>query len=119
MTSYDHFVMFHAPASSAHNIIINIEKSYPDLSVWKGNVFPPHPPEVHDFIWHRALANMITLHEKQRREVRDSERPTMMGKIEILSAQTWLRKRAEDELAIKALSKQMLGEQPSTKGLSA
>jgi len=120
-SSYTHHVMF-IPTQNRYNISISVERGYPDLSVWDAVTYPPHPPEIHDFIWHRALANLITLTERQRREIGvlgEVQRPVINTNIEIMYARTWLSKRAEDELAIKRISKQMLGEQPSRKGLSA
>lgn len=119
MSSYDHYLMLHPIPSNMHNIAINIEKDYPDLSQWTGPVYPPHPPEIHDFIWHRALANMATNAERQRRESTGGEQGRLMGQIEVLYAKVWYEKRATDDILIKTISKQMLGEQTSSRGLSA
>lgn len=116
-TSYDHFILWAPPVSTRHVIGASIEKGFPDLSTWTTAVSPPHPPEVHDFVWHRALANLITNAEKQRRESKSGER--IMGQIEVLFAQRWLNQVALDDAEIKRLSKSMLGDQPSAQGWSA
>lgn len=117
-SSYDHYIRFWPFSNNRYNIQINIEKSFPDLSNWtSATVYPPHPPEVHDFIWHRALANLVSNTEKQRRESPDGR--SIMGKVEILYAQKWIAQVAQDELVIRNLSKQMLGEMPTARGWSA
>jgi len=115
-STYTHYVLFYPPVNNRYNLAIHIEKAYPDISVWTGTVYPPHPPEIHDYIWHRALSNLATNAEKQRRESSKGER--LMGQIEVLYAQMWQAKKVEDERAIKLFSKQLLGDQPSSRGLS-
>jgi hypothetical protein len=119
MTSPTHFLLFYPPTQNRYNIGITFEITYPDLSTWNDSTYPPHPPEVHDYIWHRALANLATNAERQRREIREGNRPVMMGQIEVLYAQHWQGKKIEDEIAIKNLSRSMLGSQPTTRGWSA
>ena len=119
-TVYSHYILFYPPTNNRYNITVYIEKTYPDLSVWTKTVYPPQPPETHDYIWHRALANMVTLAEKQRRSTASSDRQAgrLMGQIEVLYAKMWQSKKLEDEKAIKQLSKQFVGDQPSSRGLS-
>ena len=116
LTDYTHYVRFYPPLNNRYNLTALIEKAYPDLSVWKGNVYPPHPPEIHDFIWHRALANLVTNAEKQRRQSKDGSR--LMGQIEVLYAKMWQSKKVEDERTIKKFSRQLLGNQSSSRGWS-
>jgi hypothetical protein len=116
LTSYDHYVIFVPPVAMRYAIGVNIERGYPDLSDWSGSIYPPQPPEIHDYIWHRALANMVTNAERQRRE---SETGRLMGQIEVLYAHHWKQQVEDDELEIRRLSKEMLGDQPSSKGWSA
>lgn len=108
-SSPEHFLHFWPPANQIYNIAIAIEKSYPDIAVWNAATYPPHIPEVHDAIWHRALSNLATNAEKQRRET--AER-TNTG-VEVLYAQHWMRKALEDEIMIQGLSRRMLGGGPS------
>lgn len=107
--SIEHYLMFNNPADKRYNIDIHIEKDYPDLTTWTTAVYPPHPPEIHDCIWHRALANLTTNAEKQRRETKEK-----LGQaIEILYGQVWKQKVLEDEKFIKDFSRNLLGGQPS------
>lgn len=112
-TSTEHYLMFNKPADKRYNIDIHIEKGYPDLATWTTVVYPPHPPEIHDCIWHRALANLTTNAEKQRRETKERLGQT----IEVLYGQHWQRKALEDEKFIKDFSRNLLGGQPA-QGLS-
>lgn len=110
-SSPEHFVLFYPPAGQRYNISISIEKSYPDISTWTAAKYPPHPPEVHDAIWHRGLANLATNAEKQRRSSESGDR---IGQaIEILYAQMWQRKAMEDEIMIQNFSRRLLGGGPS------
>ena len=116
-SSLEHFLMFYPPTSGRYNINVHIEKTYPDLSNWTSNtVYPPHPPEVHDYLWHRALSMMSTNAEKQRRESKDGR---LMGKIEILYAQHWKEQKLKDEISLRNLNNQMTGNMPSSRGFGA
>ncbi len=120
-SDFVHTLFFYPPTAQRYNIRLFIEKEYPDLAAWTDAVYPPQPPEVHDYIWHRALANLATNAEKQRRESRwkENEAGRVTSTIEVLYAQMWKAKVAEDELRIVNLSRRMLGDQPSTRGFSA
>lgn len=112
-SSPEHYLMFNRPADDRYNIDIHIEKGYPDLATWNTATYSPHPPEIHDCIWHRALANLATNAEKQRRET--AER---IGQhIEVLYAQHWKQQALDDEKFIKDFSRNLLGAQPA-QGLS-
>lgn len=119
-TAFDHYVLF-PPCNQRYNVTVHLKKSYPDLGDWEvgDKVYPPHPPEIHDCIWQWALAEMVSNTEKQRREVRDAERPTMMSRIEVLYAQKWVAKQEKNKRFILNFSKRMLGEKPIGRGLSA
>lgn len=106
----EHLLHFWPPANQIYNIAIAIEKAYPDINVWNSSTYPPHLPEVHDAIWHRALANLATNAEKQRRET--AER--INSGVEVLYAQHWKQKAFEDEIMIQGLSRRMIGGGPST-----
>lgn len=109
-SSPEHFLMFSNPADKRYNIEVHIERTYPDLGTWDASTYPPHPSEVHDCIWRRALANLATNAEKQRRESKGGER---IGQaIEILYSQFWRQKTLEDEKFIKEFSRNLLGAQP-------
>ena len=108
-SSPEHFLHF-TPTGGRHNIGLQIEKSYPDLSTWSGSGYSPHPPEVHDAIWHRALSNLATNAERQQR----STEQRVAAHIEVLFAQTWHRKKLDDEAMIRSFSRRLIGDNPSS-----
>lgn len=107
-SSTEHFIMF-PPVGQRYNIGIQFEKTYPDLATWTAAVYPPHPPEIHDFIWHRALANLALNNEKMRRTVKRGEDLSYNTKAEIFNAQYWIAKAAQEEGKIIALNRRMIG----------
>jgi hypothetical protein len=111
-----HALFWYGVAGQKHNVTVHIEKEYPDLATWTNSIYPPHPADVHDFIWHRALANLATNTERQRRESKEGR---LMGKIEILYYQMWTEKKIADERSILSLSRSMLGERPNYGGMRA
>ena len=69
-SNIDHILFWYGMPGMRYNVEVKIEKSYPDISTFKSGTnktYPPHPTEIHDFIWHRALANLATQSEKARR----------------------------------------------------
>ena len=100
---------------------MKLEKTYPDITVFNASTYPPHPIELHDYIWHRALANLATQTEKAKRQ--SLTRQGVVGdntKIEIVSAQYWIAKAAADEIDILAYNRSLLGDIPrSTDSMGA
>ena len=74
--------------------------------------FPPLPIELHDYIWHRALANLATQSEKARRQRVTRDGVIDNTKIEIVNAQYWIAKAAVDEVDIRAYNRSLLGQIP-------
>lgn len=108
------FLLFWFPfAGQRYNVNLHMEKRYPDPAVWDERTYPPHPAAIHDFIWHRALANLATQSEKaQRRSERvidGQAHPFYNTKIEIVNAAYWLTKKVEDEIKILNHSRNLLG----------
>lgn len=116
-----HFLRFYPPTAQRYNVRIFFEKEYPDLAIWTTAVYPPHPPEVHDYIWHRALANLATNSERARRESKwkQDEAGRFNPSIEVLYAQMWKQKASADEIALVNFSRRMGGNQASSRGLTA
>lgn len=108
-SSYEHYLLFNPPADKRYNIEIHIEKDYPDLGTWNASTYSPHPPEIHDCIWHRALMNLTTNADKQRREI---EGVGVNARVEVLYAQFWAQKAAQDKIFIKDFNRRLLGSQP-------
>uniref|UniRef100_A0A6H1ZJN1 Putative tail tubular protein n=2 Tax=viral metagenome TaxID=1070528 RepID=A0A6H1ZJN1_9ZZZZ len=122
-TNIDHVLFWYGFPGMRYNVEVKIEKSYPDISTFKTGsaaTYPPHPPEIHDYIWHRALANLATQSEKAKRKAVYKDFTGDNVKIEIVNAQYWLLKAAQDEIAILAYHRSLLGDIPhSSSGMSA
>ena len=119
----DHIIFWYGMPGMRYNIEVKIEKSYPDISTFKSGAdatYPPHPVEIHDYIWHRALANLATQSEKARRKGVYKDFTGDNVKIEIVNAQYWILKAAQDEIAILAYHRSLLGDIPyASSGMSA
>lgn len=115
--STEHYLMFHPFPSQRYNIRIFFEKSYPDPSIWTDKAYLPHPGEISDFIWHRALKVLIGQAEKMKRASTDGR--SLMGRIEVLYGQVWSNKVEEDKVSIINLSRKMLGSRPSSRNFRA
>ena len=117
----EHFLYWYNYPSQRYQVTVHLEKAYPDLTSFDKDIYPPHPPEIHDYIWHRALANLATHAEKQRRRSTGREGATGDNtKIEILNANFWISKMAQDEIDILAYNRKISGQQAhSNDGMSA
>jgi hypothetical protein len=115
--SRQHFLLFYPPCGQAYNIRVHLEKEYPALNTWTGSVGPPHPAEIHARIWPRALAKLAGNAEKMKRQSTDGSR--IMGNIEVMYAQHWLRQALEDEAWIRDFSRNLLGSTVSSRGFTA
>ena len=112
-STVEHFLMWYGPCNNKYNIQIHFTKDFPNISSWSTNVYPPQPPEIHDYIWHRALANLVSVAERQRREYKpemENTRGWVNTQVEVLYAQKWLQQVAADEQRIINLSRSMLGQ---------
>lgn len=116
--SRQHYLLFYPPCGQMYNIRVYLEKEYPALNTWdKDTVGPPHPAEVHERIWPRALSKLAGNAEKVRRESKDGSR--IMGNIEVLFAQRWTLQALEDEAWIRNFSRNLLGATVSSRGFTA
>lgn len=119
-STVEHILMWYPFVSQRFNVRALIEKDYPDISTFNGSTYPPHPPMVHDFIWHRALANLATHAEKQRRRTAGKDDGGDNTKMEILNANFWISKAAADEVNIIDYSDKLSGNQAYiSEGMSA
>lgn len=117
-----HYLFWYKFPSQRYNCRVLIEKSYPDISTWGSSNYPYLPVDLHDFVWHRALANLATHAEKQKRRstgIKDGVQGDNT-KIEILHANYWINKRLEEETKILAYNRTLLGQIPYiNEGMSA
>lgn len=96
-----------------------IEKKYPDISTWNTTTFSHHPPEIHDYIWQMALADLAIFSEKARRKTIKGDLVGDNTKIEVMNAAYWINKRFVIVDKILAHSRKLAGYNRSTRGMSA
>ena len=115
--SPEHLLFWYNFPSTRYNVRVSIEKEYPDISKFSDSVYPPCPAMVHDFIWHRALANLAMHSEKQKRKTREGGDNT---KIEVLNANYWIAQMASDEIKLLEYSRKLSsGKAYMSQGMSA
>lgn len=112
-TSY--YLFWYPAADQAYNVGLNYQKEVPDISTWTGSVYPFHPPEAHDAIWHGALAHLVGLDKRLQR----SSEKTIATNLEVLFAKIWIAKWEADKSRIRKLSRKMLGASGGMGGFSA
>jgi len=114
-SNIEHWLFWYGTPGQRYNVEVKLEKTYPDISVFNSTTYPPHPADIHDYIWHRALSNLATQSEKARRSrVTGQGIATDNVKLEIVNAQYWIAKAAHDEVAIHAYNRSMLGDIPGS-----
>ena len=115
--SEEHLLFWYNYPGQRYNLTVHIEKEYPALSDWSDSVYPPAPSQLHEYIWHRALANLAMDSQKHRRKVKDGGDNT---KIEILNANYWLTEKFKDEALIFEYDRKLSGAKPyASQGMSA
>ena len=115
----EHVVFWYGFPSQRYNVRVSIEKEYPDPSNWTSEFYLPMPDHIREFVWHRALAGLAMHSEKQRRKT-GGDHEGDNTKIEILNAQYWISKAAEDEQKILDYNLRLSGGQAYTgQGMSA
>lgn len=121
VASVDHVVFWYPYVSQRYNINVKIEKEYPDLSVWTTAIYPPIPAHLHNYVWHRALANLATHGDSSRRRSAGKAGETGDNtKIEVANASYWIAKAAAEEREILNYSRKLQGDQPYvSQGMSA
>lgn len=112
-TSY--YLFWYPAADQAYNIGINYQKEIPDISTWSGTVYPFHPAEAHDAIWHGALSHLVGLDKRLQR----SSQNEVATNLEVLFAKMWVSKWEKDKVRVKRLSRSMLSASGGMGGISA
>ncbi len=115
-SSFSHYFFWYPPANQAYNICIKYQKEIPDISVWNDSTYPFHPAEVHEALWHGALAKLSGLSKRMQRQ---STKGDDVARVEVLFAQRWLLEWEEDKRKIKNLSRSFLGCKSGYGGFSA
>lgn len=117
MTTYSttsHYLLWYPPANQAYNVGITYQKEVPDLT-WGASVYPFHPPEIHDALWHGALSNLLG----NSKRVQRSSTKEITVELEVMFSQIWFAKWQDDLRKIRNLSREMLGAKGGKSSLSA
>lgn len=116
-TSTTHNLFWYGWPGDQYNLALKYVKEVPDITVWDDSTYPAHPAEVHEYLWHGALANLVGAHERAKRMVQNERE---YGSIELAFAQSWMNQWAEDKVKVRELSRKMLSHTHSwAKGVSA
>ena len=115
-SSVQHCLFWYPFAGDEYAVSVRYQKDVDDFSAWTSTEYPMHPPQVHEYLWHGALANLVGAHERAKRQASDEKQ---FGQIEVLFAEHWLRQWERDKVETINLSRRMLGTQGGRGGIRA
>ena len=115
-TNIEHLLFWYGATAQRYNVNVMFEKTYPDMVTFDKDNYPSIPSDLHDYIWHRALSNLATQAEKQKRQTATQAGIGANTKMEIVNAQYWILKAAQDEIDILAYNRSLLGYIPQPSG---
>jgi len=110
-----HYLLWYPPCDNEYNLFFNYQKEIDDISAWDATTYPFHPAEAHDALWHGALANLVGLATRVKRQ---SDR-NIATQLEVLFAQRWLGEWENDKARVRKLSREMLGDSGGLGGFTA
>ncbi len=113
-TSETHYLFWYPVANQAYNLFFNYEKEIPDISAWNTTTYPFHPGQVHDYLWHGALAHLAGM---SQRVIRTAQQ-RISTKVEIMFAQKWIAEWQTDKKKALNFSRKMLGAAGGQSGFS-
>jgi len=111
----NHYLFWYPAANDQYNVFFNYQKEIADISTWTTSAYPYHPPEVHEYLWHGALAK---LHGNAKRMQRSSDK-TIATQIEVMFAQKWVNEWENDKMKTRRLNRKMHGANAGRRGISA
>jgi len=116
-TATTHNLLWYGYPGDQYNVAFNYVKEVPDISTWDDDTYPHYPAEIHEYLWHGGLAQLVGAHEKAKRmSAYDRE----FGNVEIMFAQRWLAQWEADKIKVREMSRRMLAHRHSwAKGVSA
>jgi len=110
-----HYLFWYPAANDQYNLFFNYQKEVADIATWSASAYPYHPAEVHEALWHGALAK---LHGNSKRMERGAG-AAIATQIEVLFAQMWVNEWEKDKIRVRELSRKMLGANTGRRGISA
>ena len=115
----EHFLFLHPYSAQRYVCKLYIEKKYPDITTWNTTTFSHHPPEVHNYIWQMALADLAVFSERAKRTAIKGEEVGYNTKMEVMNAAYWVNRKTELEGKILDISRKLSGYGRSTRGMRA
>lgn len=116
----EHLLFLYNYPSKRYVCKIYIEKQYPHISTWDTVTYSHHPPEIHNYIWQMALADLAIESQKaKRKSVGRGEAVGDNTRMEVLNANYYIAKKAVYEDKIIEHSRKLAGYNRSTRGISA
>jgi len=103
-----HYLFWYPATDKAYNIAFRYQKEVPDLSTWTADAYPFHPPEIHEMLWHGALAKLVAFSERAKRQTKAGER--MYVRMEVMFAQQWSMMWEQDKVKARTISRKMRGQ---------
>lgn len=90
--TYTHYLMWYPVANSVYNLDFQYQKQISDIAAWTSSTYPFHPEQIHDTLWHGALAKLCGFEG-----------------IKVLNANRWMAEYAKDKVKVINYSRELLG----------
>ena len=115
MDTVSHYIFLYPVCNRAYNLSFPYQKEVPDISTFNGSTYPLHPPQVHDAIWHGALAKLVGVSKRVRRH----NDKVIATQLEIAWKERWETEWMKDGIKTIELSRKMMGDMGGSSGISA
>ncbi len=102
-----HYLFWYPVANTEYNIRFSYQKEVPDITAWTSSTYTFHPAEIHEVLWHGAIAKLIGASQRMQRQ--GNENGFMNTRMERLFAQNWIGKYEEDKYRVIRMSRKLLG----------
>lgn len=109
-----HYLFWYPVCYTEHQIRIQYKKNVPDISTWNASTYPFHPAEVHECIWHGALAHLAGISKRMKRQSESGDRLNVQ--VEVMFADKWIRQWEKDKQRVLNLSRSLLGDRGGMMG---
>ena len=110
------YIFFYPVCATYYNFGFSYQKEIPDLTFpGTSAVYPFHPPQIHDAIWHGALAKLVGVSKRMSRQ----NEKVIATQLEVLWAKKWELEWSKDKIKTIELSRRMLGDLGDSSGFSA
>jgi len=112
-----HYLFWYPVCYTEHQVRIQYKKNISDIDTWNASTYPFHPEEIHECIWHGALANLAGMSKRMERQSKSGDRLNVQ--VEVMFATKWIGQWELDKKRVLNLSRSMLGDRGGMGGISA